>query len=282
MSKTQAVADVPGWETFSMYGGKVTLGFDEFGKRTGRRHTYWLKVPRSDKFPKGRQRISGVTGICGILMDAAGGLNKWAANSTIEHLRKSGIEIDDDLAFEATSAHTRKRDLAAQKGTKVHLIVEKLIKGKAIDEEVTKTTLFRHARAVIEKLRDEGYEVLACEIKILSVENTYAGTLDLLVRRIADDARLVLDVKTSRDIRLGHALQIGAYSAALEEEFPDKPKISDGGVILAAATPKIKLLSEVMEMPGREAIERCRDAFLGLVAVKTSIPNYSTFGRARR
>lgn len=270
-------APIKGWTTYSMYGGKVTLGFDQFGKRTGRKHSYWLKVPRSEKFPNGMRLIPGVTGISGLLTEAASGLSPWAARLAVESLKAAGHKITDDQAFEAVNAHITKRDFAAVRGTEVHELIERRIKGMELPPDATPLAV-SYADSVVKKLEKEKIKVIACELKIFSLEHGYAGTTDLIVE-FADGTRGVLDVKTSKAFRVSHAMQIAAYSFALEEEFPDKPKFADAGAILAAKTSKIHLLSDAMNMPGREALERCHNAYLGLLAVRTSIPNIKDFGR---
>lgn len=272
---------VKGWEVYTLYNGEVTLGFDKNGNRTGYRHSYWLKVPKSEKYPEGRKLIPGVTGISGLLTDAASGLSPWAARLAVNYVKDSGIEIPDDIFDAAVNAHNTQRDKAAVRGTAVHKYVERLAGGEVIPKDEQKTPAYKAAAAVIAFLQAERIKIVECETKVYSRKHEYCGTMDLDVR-LADGTRAaIVDIKTSKAFRLAHAMQIAAYAKAREEEFPDT-KYEDAGVLLAAAKPQLKWLSHAMRMPGPQALDACFNAFLGLLAVKTSIPNIKNFGQEDR
>lgn len=276
---------VEGWTTYTLYNGEVKLGFDEKGKMTGRRHTYWLKVPKSDLHPRGIQLIPGVTGISGLLTEAASGLSPWAAGLAVEKLRALGYKLDGeeisaDHKREAVAAHTEFRDTAAVKGTDVHAMFERIFKyPDQITAEEKAGKVYKVAAATMDFLLAEGIDIVEVESKIFSREHKYAGTLDIKARKKATHERLcIVDVKTSKAFRVSHAMQIASYARADSEEHG--VAYTDGGVILASNKPKLKWLSDEMQMPGEEALARCFNAFLGLLAVKTSIPNFANFGRS--
>lgn len=270
-----------GWKVVSLYGGKVKLGFDQWGNKTGRRHSYWVNVPKSATHPRGAKMIPGVTGICGVLTVAAGGLAPWAARQAVSYLRnKEGIEITDDMAQNAVMAHARFRDTAAVRGTSVHNYAERLLNGEKLTRDERNKPACKRAIRVLKLLKKEGIEVVACEQTIFSREHEYCGMLDLDCNY--NDEPVILDIKTSSGFRAGAALQISAYAKAREEEYK-KRKFANAGVILAGSScAEIKWLSDEMQLPGREAIETCHNAFLGLMAVRTSIPNLATFGFERK
>lgn len=269
-----------GWHTFTLYNGDVTLGFDASGRHTGLRHSYWLKVPKSDLYPQGRKRVLGVTGISGLLTEAASGLSPWAAGMAIKSLRADGVSISDEQAEAAIKAHTTFRDDAAVRGTAVHKFVECIIKGINVPED-ERNKSYGVALAVCEFLAAERITVVECEIRVYSRLNEYCGTLDLNVIMPDGKRAAIVDIKTSKAFRAAHAMQIAAYAKAYEEEHPDV-SFDDAGVLLASAKPKLKWLSEAMECGGKEALARAHNAFLGLLAVKTSMPNIAHFGETWR
>lgn len=269
-----------GWDTFTLYNGEVTLGFDATGKHTGMRHSYWLKVPKSRLYPQGRKRVLGVTGISGLLTESASGLSPWAASLAIKSLRADGVIITDEQAEIAIKAHTTFRDNAAVVGTSVHKLVELLIKGETVDADANPRA-YKIAQAVVAFMAKEKIEVVDCETRVYSRIHAYCGTCDLNV--ILPDGRraAIVDIKTSKAFRAAHAMQIAAYAKAYEEEHPDVV-FDDAGVLLASMAPKIKWLSESMGCGGKEALARAHNAFLGLLAVKTSMPDIAYFGETWR
>lgn len=270
-----------GWKVVPLYRGKVKLGFDQWGNKTGRRHSYWINVEKSAMYPRGAKMIPGVTGICGVLTVAAGGLAPWAARQAVSYLRnKQHIEITDDTAQNAVMAHARFRDNAGVRGTSVHKYSERLINSEKLTRGERNTAACKRAIRVIKLLKKEGIEVVACEQTIFSREHEYCGTLDLDCTYNGEP--VILDIKTSSGFRAGAALQLAAYAFARQEEYP-KRKFVNAGVILAGSQcAEIKWLSDEMQLPGKEALAACHNAFLGLMAVRTSMPNLATFGFERK
>lgn len=271
---TTAPHTIPGWVTFTLYNGQVKLGFDKDGRATGFRHSYWLQVPKCAKFPQGRRLIWGVTGISGLLTEAASGLSPWAARQAVKYLREvAGLKISDEQADEAVRAHVAYRDKCAVNGTAVHKAVEDIIAGVAPPAKPSAS--YKRGAEIVELLQRERFKVMASESRVFSRKHEYCGTTDLDVAR--DNERAIIDVKTSKAFRLPHAFQIAAYAKAREEELG--VKYTDVGVICASGKPRLYWLSDAMKMPGPQAIAACFNAFLGLLAVKSSIPNYQNFGR---
>lgn len=272
-----------GWEVFKLYNGSVVIGFDKYGTRTGARHSYWLKVPVSPEYPEGMRLIPGVTGVSGLLTEAASGLSPWAAWMAVRSLREdSGLAISEDQAELAISAHTRSRDTAAVKGTAVHKFIEMIVKDEPVSTEDKKKVAYKYAASGLRELSKAGITVVDCERKVFSRIHNFCGTTDMRVRLPDGSLAAIVDAKTSKAFRLAHAMQIAAYAFAYEEEaaFIGEPvTFSDAGVLLCGAQSSIKWLSHTMRMPGREALERCFTAFLGLLAVKTNIPDIKNFGR---
>jgi hypothetical protein len=272
---TAAPVEIQGWEVVELYDGAVRLGFDRNGRATGFRHSYWLKVEKSADFPQGRKMIPGVTGVSGLLTEAAAGLSPWAARLAVKYLRDDcGIHITDEQADEAVKAHTDFRDRAAVNGTAVHKAVEDILDGKP--EPAKPSLSYKRGGQVVALLEREGLRVLANEFKCFSLKHEYCGTGDLDTEKDGL-GRAIIDLKTSKAFRMAHAMQLAAYVKAREEELG--VKYADAGVICAKGKPRLIWLSDVMKMPGPQAIAAAHNAFLGLLAVKTSIPDIRNFGR---
>lgn len=149
------------------------------------------------------------------------GFNKW--------LKKNGDESDQIAR------------LAADRGYKVHRAVALLNAGETVsindalegqdgDFEALTPDEYAGVMSYVEWWNSEGF----LQYEILKFEHTiwpdvqacaekynmpaewffFAGTLDLLVRRRADDARIVIDMKTSLDIWPSHEMQVSAYKRA--------------------------------------------------------------------
>lgn len=132
--------------------------------------------------------------------------------------------------------------LAAERGSKVHQAIEALNNGKTVgmgakfinnrtgaDEELTPDEY-----AAVMSYRDWWNAEGKQEFRILEVEQVvwpegegsepggpmhFAGTLDLFVERVADGAKGVIDIKTSKDIYATHIIQVAALAKAKSAGF---------------------------------------------------------------
>lgn len=120
---------------------------------------------------------------------------------------------------------------AGEKGSVVHLAIEKILNGeefridtkvedknRSTEQELAMRDLtFEELNCVYSfvKWRDEVKpEVIATETTIFSDINNYAGTVDFVCR--IDGVPYVIDFKTSKQVSRAHELQISAYRNALE------------------------------------------------------------------
>ncbi|MGH3450141.1 MAG: hypothetical protein ACRDQW_05320, partial [Haloechinothrix sp.] len=103
------------------------------------------------------------------------------------------------------------RDAAANRGTEVHGIAERLSRG----EEVTVPEALRgHVEACVAFLDDWDVQPVLLEAVVVSYTHRYAGTLDLIAD-LADGRRWLLDYKTARSgVFPDNALQLAAYRYA--------------------------------------------------------------------
>jgi hypothetical protein len=117
---------------------------------------------------------------------------------------KVGNAEADRIAREAT-------DL----GTRVHAVCAAALGGPPCDD--TDPALAPYVAAVQAWVATEVAEVVACERVLVSRQQGYAGTCDLLVR-LRDGALALADFKTSKQLDPGYALQLAAYRRALWED----------------------------------------------------------------
>jgi hypothetical protein len=156
-----------------------------------------------------------------------------------QYLKKNGDDADLILA------------LAGERGSKVHQAIEMLNLAETVKmgdkfannrtgepEELTPDE-YHCVRTYRDWWQAEGsalYEILGVE-EVVWPEGKdaepggpmhFAGTLDLYVRRIADNTTGVIDVKTSKDIYPGHIIQVSALAAAKKADW--------GGIIQVGYT----------------------------------------------
>jgi hypothetical protein len=142
-------------------------------------------------------------------------LEKWAADQS------AGYAIDhwDELAELAPSkrlkliadARFADRDNAARRGTEVHRLARRLMKG---EEVPVPDELEGHVDAYLAFLDEWRPAELLVEAPVANVTYGYCGTLDM-VADLADGARWLVDLKTTRSgVYLESALQITAYRNA--------------------------------------------------------------------
>lgn len=147
-----------------------------------------------------------------------------------QYLKKNGDEADVLV------------QLAGERGSKVHQAVEILNKGGQVginDKFINTRTgqpeeLTPDEYGCVMSYRDWWMSEGKATYRILGVEEVvwpegpgsevggplhFAGTLDIRVERIADGAKGVIDVKTSKDIYPGHIIQVSALAVATGSDW---------------------------------------------------------------
>lgn len=161
------------------------------------------------------RRVPGVTSV------TDGGLPKkalinWAGNATAAY----AIDNWNGLAALPTSERLRRlqggryedKDRAANRGTEVHTLAERLVKGEEvpIPEE-----LAGHAESYVHFLDEFDPQPVLVEGTVYSIKHGYAGTLDLIADFPTLSQRLLVDLKTNRSGIFGEtALQLAGYRYA--------------------------------------------------------------------
>lgn len=198
------------------------------GKSFGRA-THWYVDANGVKVP-------GVTSLLddGLPKKALVG---WGIKSVAEY----ALDHWDDLAGLAPSERLKTlkgspyadRDAAAKRGTEVHALAERLVRGESIE---VPDELAGHVESYLRFLDEWDPQPILVERTVVNYTVGYAGTLDL-VADIAGRGRLLLDVKTNRSGVYGDvAFQLAAYRyaehyVAEDGTEPPMPAVDGCGVI---------------------------------------------------
>lgn len=156
----------------------------------------------------GTTRVPSVTTVCNRFKDA-GGLIHWAW--------KEGSEGRD---------YRETRDKAADAGTMAHAAVDAWIHSKPIrfdgDPDVcgkAKTAF----GAFLSWTEQTQLRVTHTEIPLVSEAHKFGGTFDAVVIR---NGRAMADWKTSNAVYTENLIQLAAYGALWNENFPDDPIVA--------------------------------------------------------
>jgi len=172
------------------------------------------------------QRVPGVTSIIDKGLPKPALIN-WAANATAE----AAIDRWDELAELTPSVRLKTlqgaryavKDAAANRGTAVHNLAEKLVNGErvTVPEEIA-----GHVESYVRFLDDFDVRPILVERTVHSARHGYCGTFDLIAELLDTDdpepdpeqrrrMTLLLDIKTNRSGIFGDiALQLAAYRFA--------------------------------------------------------------------
>jgi hypothetical protein len=118
---------------------------------------------------------------------------------------------------EAMNAPYSINNSAKDRGQTIHSIVEAF---KATGDYIEGIPAeFRgYAQAFYKWTQDNHAAIIDHERTVVSRKHGFAGTLDLLVTLNGSDKKVVVDVKTGKDIYMEAYLQLAAYRQALKEE----------------------------------------------------------------
>lgn len=270
---------------------------------------FWYDEASHAYFMDGKS-MTGCTTILGVLNKPA--LIGWAAKMAVEYLALAGQPYygpDDNLENhyiitgeqleEAKTAHAKKRDDAASKGTDTHALVEEYVKF-CIDENSCKPTALvfkgRESYGPIQGFVDwaikENVTFLASEQKLYSKKHFIAGTADLIFEK--DGKRYIGDIKTYKKIwdRVPF-YQCAGYALMWEEMQPDmvadKVEAGEVGVLGAAKAmftnyidgyciinlPKERAFNEAEDVLWSFDIEGDTAAFLACITIYRQNANFA-------
>jgi hypothetical protein len=171
-------------------------------------------------------RVPGVSTIIGDGIPKKALIN-WAANATAEY----AVDHWDNLTDLPPSARMKElqgaryavSDAAANKGTQVHKLAERLVHG---DKVAVPAGLEGHVESYVAFLDEFDVQPILVERTVWSPEHNYCGTFDLIAQLLDPDDpepdetlrernTWLLDIKTNRSGIFGEtALQLAAYRYA--------------------------------------------------------------------
>jgi len=142
-------------------------------------------------------------------------LINWAANTTADYAVDHWDELSRNTISERINklrrARFAERDRAAKRGTEVHALAERLIRGEEVD---VPDELAGHVESYVKFLDEWKPVAVLVETPVANRRWRYAGTLDAVVD-MPDGRRLLVDIKTARSgIFPETAYQLAAYAGA--------------------------------------------------------------------
>ena len=190
--------------------------------------------PASHRYKLDGEWVPGVTTLLGKAIPKPA-LPKWSAKSVAEYVAQNREHIEQLYAMGETpmvaalkEVPWAERDRAGVRGTDVHDLVERYVKGEEIH---VPDHLVGHVEACAAFIDDWAIEPVLVEAVVGSREHQYAGKLDL----IADSnraPRAIYDWKTAKSgIYFETAFQVTAYAfAEFHGEHGDQSPMSDVGI----------------------------------------------------
>ena len=157
----------------------------------------WYRIKDETKW------LPSVTTMIGSVMNKGIGFEKWLGDSP-----------SYDLACE-------KRDKAAQIGTMVHEMCEKLLNGESIEfTPDEKPAFLKRFMSFEEWYNITKPEIITTEIKLVHKDVNYSGTPDIVC--LVDGKIHMVDIKTGAAYNT-HELQLTCYKELWDKNFPDYP-----------------------------------------------------------
>jgi hypothetical protein len=178
--------------------------------------------------------VQGVTTILGNAIPKPG-LTKWAAKSVAEYVaqNREGVEHlygmgESPMVAALKDVPWQQRDAAGNRGTEVHDLAERYLKGEKIE---VSDEIAGHVEACAQFIEDWDIKPVLVEACVGSREHQYAGKLDL-VADSANAPRAIYDWKTAKSGIYGEtAFQLVGYGMAeFYGENGDETPMSDLGI----------------------------------------------------
>lgn len=222
--------------------------------------------------PDGQGGTVDLPSVTTVLQVVSKPLHYWAANQVAQYAVDNLPEIvslvdkgDRDGAYDLLKrAPWRKRDKAAEKGTSVHALVERIILGDDVNAVDVDPAEYAYVQAFRQFVNDYGTDFEASEMTVFNLTLGYAGTLDALLRV---NGRLgALDWKVRAGKKAASAvpyetelLQVAAYVNAEYVLLPDgttepMPAVDGGTVVMLCEDgPAYGKIDKVRDFEGFQA-----------------------------
>ncbi len=183
--------------------------------------TYQAPITRVDTARGHHYKDAAGTRVPGVTTILSGGLPKtalvnWAGKATAEYAVdhwETLAQLSPAKRLEKLSkARYEEKDRAAKRGTEVHALAERLVKGEEVD---VPDELAGHVESYVQFLDAFEVDPLHVEFSIASYAHGYAGTGDLIAWFPTLGQTLLCDIKTNKSGIFGEtALQLAAYRYA--------------------------------------------------------------------
>lgn len=196
----------------TLYNGKVSIKFFPDS------HQYWVNG----------KRITGTTTFLGI-KDKSTALVSWATELCADHLLsilENGGKITHSDIFEAQDMHRKKKEEAADLGTKIHDWCEQYIKAKLkikgydMPDMPEDQSIQIGVNAFLDWEKEHKVKFVSSERVVYSRKNNYIGKMD--IEALVDGDLCLVDLKSSNGLYNTVRMQTAAYLKADEEESKKK------------------------------------------------------------
>ena len=197
-------------------------------------------------------RVSNILKACNLSIEP---LMKWASNLGFKH-------VD----------YVRARNIAAEKGTRIHNAIEAFIKERKVPNyhdifsEDVKQAVYNGFEGFAAFWNNYRYKdnIVNVQMEQTLVTPYYGGTYDLMIT-LDDGRNFLYDFKTSNSLKWEQFVQLSAYKYALENYY--NIKISACGILLIdKATPNCKeYLLDFMIPDNLAYINDCQKAFMSML-----------------
>ena len=187
---------------------------------------------KEHRYTLNKEWVPGVTTVIGFLPKPW--LVPWAAKSVTECLKEYWLpdkkytkkEIDD-LLYLGKTAHTRKKEEAAEKGLTAHDWFEQFIKTGQEPPLPKDKEVQNSIKGFKEWLKNNKVEWLGSEIVVGHEKHRYAGKIDALGK--INGKMALIDFKTSSFVDYNFNIQLSGYQLALESM--DCPPIEERWIL---------------------------------------------------
>lgn len=196
------------------------------------KHKYTIKVPAFNDPKLGMQPeqiigpLKSVTGVLNVIDKPA--LKGWAARESAAYFKREilrfgvqalNVEVLEEIAKGAASAHTKIAKDAADLGSKCHDAFEAIILGK--EPEGYPAELEQPIKAFKEWRLKSDIEIVDTETAVASLQHRFGGRLDAIGYSKSRGGWGIVDYKTSSGFYGNeYAYQAGGgYAIAVEEQF---------------------------------------------------------------
>lgn len=228
-----------------------------------------MKKTRRDYRGHNGEKLVGVTSVIGLLNKPAllGWAARVAAEATAEAILDGGASREMAITI-GKAAHLKRRDHAADLGTRAHELVEQhYTSGPPIVDVSTSDAAKVHGAysRVVALLDGSASRVLHCEVALEDKDAQFGGTIDGIVER--NGLLYVFDLKTGKAAYDETIIQLGAYRHLWQLHNPTMP-LTGGGLLIHS--PIDGVATEIHVTP--EQLSAGAAIFAALLAIHKTLP----------